>query len=341
MRTRSHALATAGGVLSLAVVLTACGGGNGSTGELSYEDSPLSTIFEGLDSMSDMSQEEMQAHYDAQNRRTEELTAQCMAEQGFDYTPQENGGTVYFSSEEQQLDPLEWAQQYGYGVFTWEEQNEAMGMSSEETEWVDANQHLYDTMSESELQAWNEALWGPPQDWDEDADMAEWEYNWEDAGCQGWAQHEVEQEDPNAALYAIWEDPRFSELFEELNNLYTTTMDSPDTAAINAEWSSCMSEAGYTFAAPDEAMNSIYTLQEEFYNSYNSGSEEWVEPPAADLAPLKEQEIATAVADVTCRNEVDYDQRQMKISFAVEQEFVDQHQAEIEELRAAVAEAKG
>lgn len=334
--------AATGAVLVLVAALAACSNGNGggSGGDLTWEDSPINGYFEAFNVMGDMSQEEQQAFYDERNRKQEDLVAQCMADQGFEYNPQDTGGTVIIGSEDEdgpQWGTVEYAQQYGYGAFTWYDE-QPMPEDGEATEWVDPNQDIIDSMSESELTAWQEALWGAPSDEEFDPDAeADYEWNWEDGGCYGWAQHELEADDPWMAMNSLYEDPRFAELFEQMGEVWTKAESDPRMVDLNGKWSSCMADAGYTFANPSEASNSIYELQNGLWEGHEDDPE-WPGPSEEDIAPLKEQELATAVADFTCQDEVNYQQEQMSIQFKVEQEFVDANKDALEELSAAAQE---
>ncbi|OJX97858.1 MAG: hypothetical protein BGO96_13130 [Micrococcales bacterium 73-15] len=331
--------AATGAVLVLVAALAACsnGDGGGSGGDLTYEDSPINSYFEAFNVMGDMSQEEQQAFYDERDRKTEDLVAQCMADQGFEYNPQSSRTTYVGSSNEDgpQWGTLEFAQQYGYGAFSWPGQEEMELQEPEE--WVDPNQDIIDSMSESELTAWQEALWGAPQEWDEDADMEEYEWNWEDSGCYGWAQHELEADDPWTAMNSLYEDPRFAELFAQMGELYTKAESDPRMADLTGKWSSCMADAGYTFANPNEAQQSIYDLQNGLWEGHEDDPE-YMGPSDEELAPIKEQELETAVADFTCQDELNYQQEQLSIQFKIEQEFVDANKDALEELSAAAQE---
>lgn len=334
-------------IVVLAVGLAACGGDNGGSGgeDLTYEDSPLNTIFAGLSSWGDMSEEEMQAQNEEQNRKVEELVAQCMAEQGFDYKPNTDTGSYYYSGDMYEgLEPIEYARQYGYGMTTWEDTPSAQEMNEQEpTEWVDPNADVYESMSDSERAAWDEALWGAPQEWDEDADMEEYEWNWEDSGCYGVAQHQVyEVDSPDGDLMSLYEDPQFAELFEAMGELYTTMQSDPRMAELNKAWANCMADAGFPdFASPEEAQNSINDALNALYEEIDESA--WEDPDftGPDMTEVKKVEIETATADFTCRAEVDYDNEQLRIQFDIEQKFIDENRAAVDALLQAAETARG
>lgn len=342
MSTTLRRAATAASVLALAAVLAACnngdGGSNGASGELDYEDSPLAAYYESFNVMGEMTQEEQQAFYDERTRQQEDLVAECMADQGFEYNPQSSGG-VFVSSDDQdgpQWGTLEFAEQYGYGAFGWPGEDQIPEEDPEE--WVDPNQEITESMSESELTAWQEALWGVQSEPEIDPETGEeiWEYNWEEGGCQGWAQHELEADDPWGGLMQLQEDPRFTELFAEMNDLYTDMQSDPRGKELNSEWAACMADEGYTFGEPTEAEQSIYDLSNSLWDEHD-GTDTW-EPDPDLVEEYKAQEISTAVADFTCREKIDYQQKQLEIQFEIEQEFVDSHKDALEEFAAAAQE---
>lgn len=329
-------------MLALAAgALAACnnGGGSSAAGNLDYEDSPMHAYWSMFDTMGDMTPQEQQAFYDEQTRAQEELIAQCMADQGFEFNPEGSAAytTVGAAAEEEgpAWGTVEYAEQYGYQAFTWfgEEQQD----TGEVEEWTDPNEEITSAMSESELAAWYEALYGSQdQEWDPDADMEEYEWNWEDGGCQGWAQHEADQNNPQTAMWSLMEDPRFAELFEQMISVYEQSQTDPRTTELNAQWASCMADAGFTFTDPNAAQQSFYDLSNSVWDDHD-GSEFW-EPDPALMEQYKEEEIATAVADYTCQRDLNYQDEMLAIQFDLEQRFVDENKAALDEFAAAAQE---
>ncbi|PFG19057.1 hypothetical protein [Serinibacter salmoneus] len=327
--------------IALTATLAACNNStdDGSGGDLTWEDSPISQEFasiEALTGTADMSDAEWQALYDASTVRAEELTAECMAEQGFEYIPTDLGSsstTVLSDEDTPEWGTLEFAEQYGYGTFTWEDSYDETIEEDGAEEWTDPNAEIIESMSESEYVAWSEALYGAPQDMesDPDADLEDFEWNWEDYGCSGWAQHETEQDLPGMELAGLTEDPRFQELFEGMSTLYEDAAADPKMGELDATWAECMAEAGYDFRTPADAEQSIYDLTETIWGS----QDEYVEPTDDVLAEAKAQEIATAVDDYTCRSEVDYDSGFLAIQFEHEEAYLEENRALFEEFIAA------
>ncbi|WP_413450874.1 hypothetical protein AA0Y32_01785 [Georgenia phoenicis] len=337
-------------VLAAAVAvaaLAACSGGPASEdGELSWEDSPLDEALGALWG-SDQSPEDLEREQVEQNREIEEMVAACMAEEGFEYTPVEQDmGTVVTDDEDWNTE--EWAQQYGYGVTTdpWSEE-----VSDEpEEEWTDPNEDYVAGMSGSEQEAYYEALYGPPtmedEEWVEGEEIVE-EYNWEEGGCQGRAYHEVYEGEEDS-----WSDPAFTEFFEAMDKLYEDAENDSRTRELYEEWATCMADAGISgMTTPVEATDHFYTEYDKLYTEADAQIDwdnlDWeaLEASGTDpvrdimeemgLAELREREIATAVADYRCQEEIDLESRSLEIRFELEEEFVETYQADIDALLAA------
>ncbi len=337
-----------------ALLLAGCSGGGGDDGggdgkkssAFEWQPGPLdeyqARIF-GYSLDDDQSQEELQAQSDEQNRRVEELVASCMQEQGFDYIPNDqNGGQVSVGDDlDVEWGTSEFAEKYGYGIST-----DPWGSSYQEpTEWVDPNQEYIESMSESEQLAYQEALWGPTQEYVEGEEPQE--YDWTTSGCYGAAQHEVYEGG------SVTDD--FSALQDELNAFYETVQADPRIAELNAAWASCMADAGYDgLTNVNDSTQPLYdewnTLQGWEDPEYQALMETWdweakpdgppaPEPDADAVAAFTKKEIAQAVADFGCQEKVEYTKTQMDIDHDLQQEFVDAHRADLEAW-ASAAEAK-
>lgn len=348
MRTARVVLAS---VAALAA-LTACSDGpSAESAELTWEDSPLNKAL-GAVWGSGQDPEEMEREEAERMREVEEVVASCMADEGFEYTPVEydTGGMIV--TEDEDWDTEEWAQQYGYGVTTdpWSAQEEEV--AEPEEEWVDPNDEYVSGMSASEQEAYYEALYGPQtfteeEEWVEDEEFVEEEYDWEEAGCQGLANHEVYEEgDP-------WSDPAFTELFEAMDQLYQDGEKDPRMREINDEWAACMADAGIAgMTTPTAATEQFYEEYDALYQQADAEIDwenlDWEALDAAGgtdpvaevmekmgLAELREREIAAAVADFHCQEELDVEARSLEIQFELEEKFIETYQADIDAVVAA------
>lgn len=335
MTTRTSRTFVLAAVVALGVA--GCGGGNGGGGAGSDGDKdepplgPLEKFWE--EAYGDWDQDESIR----QANRVEELVAECMAEQGFDYTPVDQSQWMSSGSDEVELDvewgTLEFAEQYGYGITTdpygWEEEQPV----DDGQEFVDPNDEYVQSMSQSEQEAYYAALWGEPQD-DVDGEVVEWD--WTKGGCQGKAQHEV-YDGGDAA-------DEFADLEDEMSAMWDAVQNDPRLAELNASWASCMADAGHPgYAAvgdvETEISDEVNKIWEE-QSTYDPAGDEveideeaWEKAEAERKARIKEitpREIELAVADFTCREDLGYEDARREVDFEHQQKFVDEHEAELE-----------
>ena len=325
-------------VTGLVIALAACSGGGPRAGDDDpskdagatddYTPGPLEKMWTEAYGSFDM------VDSNAQQNRVEQLVAECMSEQGFEYTPvdysQMDDG---FSPEPIEGDGPQWgteeyAKELGYGITTWEDTGEtAEPMPIEgESDWSDPNMEYVDSLSESAQQAYYEALSGP-QPTEEEMESGDWEYDPENAGCYGKASDEVWNAGGN-----IWEDEKYQGLLDEMNLIYTSAENDPKIVAARSEWTGCMTDAGYPGLADQSAAQEIiYTEMQEYW-------ENGTEPDEATMTGIRDRERALATADFQCAEKSRINEIQTEVQHSIEQDFIDSHKAELEELMAAVKE---
>lgn len=320
---RSTAPLAIAAVAVLAAALTACAGPSGGEAP-DPADSPLNKYMSAVWG-GDLSEKEQQERFEKENQQREELIAECMAEEGFEYIPVVQNGGISFSGGEWDPEDREWVAQYGYGMVNFPGRDDP----GPTEEWIDPNQDYVMSLSESEQQAYYETLSGPPIPEDQLNEDGSYEWDWETAGCHGYAQHEMEQENPATS-------DEFKPLMEAMEEFWTETQESNAFDEINAAWSSCMADAGH--AGYDAQGDAQMEFNEEL-NEYYENQTEWVEDDP-ELAELGEKEIELALADLDCREETDYRAEYSKIQFALEEEFIADHQAELDALKAAAEQGR-
>lgn len=329
-------------IAASALALTLAGCSTGSGGELTYEDSPLGKYLSAAYG-GDLSPEEQQKQFDEQQRKQEDLMAECMAKEGFEYKPNLQNGTVVVADDEDAVkwepEKKGWVEKYGYGIVN-NPYNEE-GASQPGEEYVDPNQEYLESLSESERNAFYETAYGVPPAEDELSEDGSYEYNWEDSGCQGWAQHEIQGDDP-------WQSDEFTELRDKMNELWTTSQKSPEYKKLNAKWAECMADGGEPgFSAQTEAQQSISDEQSKIYETaYGDGTTE-VDPEtfedpnkSPEMKELGKKEIALALVDLGCRQKTNYAEESLKIQFALEEEFIKDNKADLEAFKAAAEQNK-
>lgn len=291
--------------------------------EPAAKESPLtefmSSVYGG-----DVSQEDQEKEYTERERKREDLVAQCMSEEGFEYTP--NVQEVSFSMATVQdfnPDSREWVAQYGYGMINYPGREGEQ--TTEATEYVDLNADYVTSLSESEQTAFYEALHGPmPDEADISAEGEAMEWDWSTAGCYGWSEHEISGADPSSS-------DEHQPVMEAMNTLYEDMMASPELAAVSAEWAACMADAGHPgFSVQTDAQNSISDKMSGLYGDPDAAA------PVDDAAmkAVGEEEIELALVDLDCREETGYRDTMESVQFKLEQQFIDDHKAELEAFRA-------
>jgi hypothetical protein len=304
-RTRAAALA---GTIALAATLTlaACGGEPEPEPTPTEEDGPLATLL--LDYLGDWSGEDITR----QLARAEERIAECMAEQGFEYTPVDYTALdLDLTGDDLGLDwgSKEFAEQYGYGITT----NPLLGEDAEAP--PDPNAEYVAAMSPSERDAYDTALYGEHYAETMEPDGLEAGYDWQERGCTGRAQQELIAGDEG-------QDDQFSALQEDLVTMLAAIDADPRLNQVNADWSVCMADAGYPdldqVGDADTALTAeVAALQE-------------APPDVAALDELTAREIDTAVADAECRDEVGYDAARRAVDTEYQFAFLAEHREEIQ-----------
>ena len=376
MRGLTRLTAVGVGILSLA----ACGGGGAGTpdgsvapGETTGE-STMETIADPADGAETMSEffgydeedpEAAQADYRDQESRIQEAIRRCMAEQGFDYVPvvpPESAFQVWDETDEEER-----VRTQGFGITTWYGNEEQF---NEGEEWIDPNQERIEAMSESEQQAWSDALYGTAEEQEEDMQTEVDSETGETihystgfgAGCSGEA-YEVEygeQEDTQS----LWE-----EIQPAMDAMYQQVEADPRVVEANEAYSACMAAAGYELTTRNEiwdiASNDFQVRFDEIVGpngGYPDPFEGWTEDEInaffeektqeeidaffeesqssakADideeaLAALQQEEIDMAVADWECGTGIN--DIYMEVSEDYEADFVAANRDILEQIRDA------
>ena len=181
----------------------------------------------------------MEAEWRDQEVRIQESIRQCMAEQGFEYQPMLPPDDAFRVSTTEESHE-EWVAEHGFGITTWYGKEEEF-RDNAAFDWVDPNQEMVDAMSESERQAWYEALYGTEEEQMEGAEVEIDDETGETiyvqtgygAGCQGKAYEEV-YGDP-ARTEELWEQlsPAFDEMYQR-SKLIPDRRGQPEVGCLHA-----------------------------------------------------------------------------------------------------------
>jgi len=305
----------------------------------------------------EVSEQERQRHY-----KIQDYIVTCMAEAGFEYEPEPFWADVQDLQEWsdpfmevwklREEDPEAFAREYGYGATTID-YSEAESGRPEPT--PGPNELYRESLSPAAQEEYDKALWGEWEDVEVTPDGATPGPVYP-GGCN------------NEAFEAIYGSPedeqeRFQALYEEWDALYQRIESDPRLAEAVRAWSDCMASAGY----PDledlyGGENLVYERQSEAYG-WDAGepvvvtAEPEAEPDLAHtaapepsepleldpevLAELREFELAVAWADYECREEHDVERIQREVQYEHEEQFIEDHRAELEAYRDWINEGEG
>lgn len=292
------------------------------------EPSPLDALFSEAYGELTAGQEQ------TEHAKVEQIVAECMQAEGFEYIPVPASGPPALVIDDQldpaTLDPdapragtLEFAKELGYGISTWDiESGQAYDVEVEQPE--DPNAEYVASLSDGAREAYELALHGvPPTDAELSSD--DWTPDPATSGCYGKASEEVWNAPGDA-----WDAPEFAGLVEEISGVASNLENDPEVTAASALWGACMEQRGFPgLEAPWEATDLIHVGLREI----------WVvgqAPDPEELADLRAQELAVATADFECSAESRFEEAHREAQHRAEQEFIDAHREELEALLDAI-----
>jgi len=269
----------------------------------------------------------------------EEFVAACMREKGFIYSTfalaREPVPIRVPPPDEARYGTREWAESWGFGISTRPPITSQRVVRQRQTSGagvrVFAPPENSAEMSAAELEAWYLAMYGvtlaslPPQveftfdgfPW---ADVPE-----QDLGCETrWGLHQSLPPLP------------FQGLQDELNRLDGVLLADPRTLELDAAWASCMIDAGEggwsNPRQPFEVLSPLFWQDEVPVEELVAW--DWAAepdgPPQPDRSEFRARELAVAVADWDCRDQIGYDAVIWDIDLDLQQAFVNQHRNELE-----------
>ncbi len=299
----------------------------------------MRALIEGFEWGQVMSQQEAEAQHAAEHRERQDIIGACMAEQGFDWNPEDDPGTVHVVALSEDDGPAwgsrDFAERYGFGISVQPASSVFTAPDPGPSEWVDPNADLLAAMSPGEREAWQVALYGDPALRD---DHGEWD--WLEHGCWGYAHWRQEHR-------SLGEDDRFAALRDELNRIWDRVLTDPRVGVLDAEWAACMTDAGHPGLRRTGENSLTRNLWDEWerlngwgpavdeqlaewdWHAYPDGPE-GLFPSPASVTAFTELELTLAIADYDCRTAVEFDTRLTEIDHDVQQQFVDLHRAELE-----------
>lgn len=243
----------------------------------------------------------------AARRIAENLIAQCMKDEGFEYTE------PYLSDMDlkqgEGLSPSEWAATYGYGY--------AAGIKK-----YLAKDVAESTETSSQDRAYSLALYGPEIiETDEEEKPT---YDWETQGCLGWAYHEA-----TGGVDEVFREPDNAFILGEIDALALRVKNHKDMADIADDWSQCMADAGYL------GLSTLTSAQEQaliWYQDIVSGTATDQSSPLT-VEEAAQREIDLAIADLGCQESTKSASRAQQLRWQLEQELITKYPREVQSLK--------
>ena len=312
---------------------------------------------------------EEQAFFLEREQKVQELIAECMALEGFEYIPVTPPASIMFPDVDYGSE--EYIREQGFGITT------SYGVEqSYEIDWTDPNVEITNALSESERQAYEEVLFGvtdsdlttvisetgadteteqtePPEDETDEPPEEQTEPPEEDPlwlfgeGCTGQAYEKV---------YSVFQ------ILDELESEFTSIEESfkvdPRILAADTEWSECMSAKGYQYENLDEMWSSLRSdfgsrlseiiapstpdppseelitgkSPEEIEDLYRqAAAEARARIDQEALAALQEEERDIAIANFECSKSLN--EKRSEIAAEYETRFIDDNRAVLDEFR--------
>lgn len=352
-------------LLVLVLMAAACSGestpsaGGENGGDAPAGDETTIAGFMGWDVGSDVDWRDQEA-------RMQEAVRVCMAKEGFDYKPvlpPDDAFTVREFNEAEEV------AKRGFGITTWvtqqfEEQDPG-------TVWEDPNDETLANMSDSERQAWNDALYGSEEEQMEnttievDPETGEeiWMQEGWGPGCYGEASQEVYGDMAGGGGQDLWE--QLQPAFEEM---YARVQADARILELDKDWAACMTDKGHQVTTMNDFHMNVYEdfqqrldaiLGEDFWSgdplegmSEKEMEEFWNKPQSeidavfqefertrvdkidrTALEALQQEEIALAVDEFECRG--DYWEVYQEVSESYEAEFIEENRALLLQIRDA------
>jgi len=327
-----------------ALLLSACGGGEGAdseAAELTFTDSPISRAL-GVDFSN---QSGSQDQFAEQTRVAEEQIVECMAAEGFDYVAQTQSFEAVNDpfEEAMQLEPREFAEQHGWGVATLSGFDQAFAVGQE---FTDPNQDYVGSLSDSERDAYFAVLHGAQPDIDfensTEDEINEAFENFEPTGCNSIAYEQIFSGENS--VFGIYDE--LSDVFEDMWDKVTSD---PRVVEFNTNWQTCIGESGYDYSSQEDAMQSLGQRSQELFESATFAGDGLTEadfegmsddeldaifsqPPDFDeelQAEIRADEIAFALVALDCGMSPPFlgpPQVLLEVQFELEQAIVDENQ---------------
>ena len=245
-------------------------------------------------------------------------TAVCMSRLGFEYYPDIPAVADIEEATGPEWGSREFAERYGYGLWI-EIEDMSGGFGWTESPNPEGRAYL-SSLSATAREAYESALWGDIVSQKNGTTRRE-------GGCAELAQEGLTADDP--FLRGVREAA--IEYFESLPG-------DPAFAQLDAQWSECMAGEGLRYRSPHEARESFAASVTAYFEDGDHGG---IEPmKTAHALERAAEELRVAIADLECRESLDYDRRQTVIAHELQAAYVETNRADLDLLAEATTDER-
>jgi len=353
------------------LLLSACGSeGEGAVASGDFRSPIAEFLGEDLPDFEDDATAE--AYFSEQQSGQEQGVAECMAREGFEYTPVDYSDFDVFGEDDEEFEhgSREWAEKWGFGITTQAFSQSQVGPDllgytdfedGPGESFVDPNQEYRESLGEDGQAAYNEALYGDEASFsgpeiDESMSEEEIEELLEDAG--------LDFSGPGGCMGEAFEGSGlggggfYQKFGDEFEALYERIQSDPRITELEQEVSRCVADEGleYTnreavyessdqkmtplyeeaFGTPPELPDNFDTMtgeeQEAFFNDFQPP--ELSDSAKATLAELQAEEIKLAIAVFDCGgSDEKLGEIYQEVSIEYEEQFLEENADQLAEFK--------
>jgi hypothetical protein len=269
---------------------------------------------------------------------TEEGTAACMAQAGFDYTPVLTDTTGMFEPSPAQLRrsaDRDWVAGNGWGIVGPPPSPEDVAHYQETKAaeaagaYDDPNDVYAQTLSQAGAVQYYKALYGPT------AVFEDGRYQGSEATRDDPATWGCQMKATTAAWNAAHPNPTVPGTFDALSEAVDAfwaelaATIAPTLTALDDEWSRCMTDAGYPgYASEGEAIMAISRQLDDAVQA--TGANYFTVLLTDEGQVVRDAEISLSLASFDCKESIGYNRQVQELSGAEEKQFVQDHLTELE-----------
>ena len=245
--------------------------------------------------------------FDEVLHKQDEMIQQCMQAEGFEYTVADAESTAVPDNRFAFVFVPEraWTEDHGYGIV------ETTILPPDYVSDLDSdpNYQYQQGLSPAEQKAYDAAMYGNSLTSGKDPS----EVPVEETGCNGKAAHAFSPDQKTKPA-----------ILDDADKFQGSLASTPKVSAIKEDWAACFLDAGY----PEDARETFETKIQKYREDHPDATTDDAAVPG-----FRAEELAIALADLDCKDEVDYTQRTLRAMADLEKEYIAEHKGELEEAK--------